>query len=248
MSIKYFLSIVLTSSLINVSLGQDTLKHSTLSLGVGLNRLVNKDQFQSPYTYRGTNLLIRAAYTRTRKKGMHGIDLTYSGGPMRSVVSPKATNKLLLFNYDCLFKIRTKATGEKLTAYLGPGIHTLFNSTNYLPGVELSKNYLSAGVYLILTGKIRYQLNKKSNISMRAGLQAFGVVYRPDFEIDGKTLTKITHIGKSNLVSARPEYSYMLNSTLDLTVAYDYTYFSFDEPRPIGILQNGLSIGFRKKI
>ena len=73
-----------------------------------------------------------------------------------------------------------------------------------------------------------------------------GFVYRPDFEINGKTLTKATVLGKGSLFSVKVEYDHKLSSKLYLTASYNYNYFTFDEPRPITILTNGLLIGLRK--
>jgi hypothetical protein len=247
MSIRIcFISFVIFITLSNVTHAQDCLKYSTISLGIGLNTISNKDAFQSPYTYRGTNLLLNSTYTCFRTKGQHIIDLTYSSGQMESIVSPKANNKLILFNYDYLFNLKTKSANKKFAPSVGIGLHTLLSNTNYLPKVESPKNYLSGGAYLTLSGNILYHLNKKSSVRMQLGLPVFGLVYRPDFEINGKTLTKTTLIGKSSLLSVKLEYDYKLTPKLNLTAAYNYNYFTFDEPRPITILQNGLLIGLRK--
>lgn len=243
---KCYVSFVLVLALSNAIHAQDSLKYSTLSFGIGLNTISNKDAFQSPYTYRGTNLLFNSTYTRFRTKGQHIIDLTYSGGQIESIVSPKADNKLLLFNYDYLFNLKTKSANVKFIPSLGFGVHTLLSNTNYLPEVESPKSYLSAGAYFTLSGNILYHLNRKSSVRMQLGLPLFGLVYRLDFEINGKTLTKTTLIGKSNLFSIKLEYDYKLTPKLNLTATYNYNYFTFEEPRPIIILQNGLSIGLRK--
>jgi len=236
---KCFMNFVLVLALSNVTHAQDSLKYSALSFGIGLNTMSNKDAFQSPYTYRGTNLLFNSTYTRFRTKGQYIIDLTYSGGQIESIVSPKADNKLLLFNYDYLFNFKANSLNKKFTPSLGIGLHTFLSNTNYLPKVESPKSYLSGGAYLTLSGNIHYHLNKKSSVRMQVGLPIFGLVYRPNFEIKGKTLTKTTLIGKL-------EYDYKLSPKLNLTATYNYNYFAFDEPRPITILQNGLLIGLRK--
>ena len=247
MSIRIcFISFVIFITLSNVTHAQDSLKYSTISLGIGLNTISNKDVFQSPYIYRGTNLLFNSTYTCFRTSGQHIIDLTYSSGQMESIISPKADNKLLLFNYDYLFNLKTKGVNEKFTPSLGFGLHTLLSNTNYLPKIESPKGYLSGGAYLTLSGNILYHLNKKNSVGMQIGLPVFGLVYRPDFEINGKTLTKATLIGKSNLFSIKLEYNYRLTPKLNLKTTYNYNYFTFDEPRPITILQNGLLIGLRK--
>ena len=243
---KHHIGFVLALALSNVTHAQDSLKHSTLSFGVGLNIISNKDAFEAPYTYRGNNFLFNSTYTRFGKKRQHIIDLTYSGGQVESIVSPKANNKLLFFNYDYLFNLKTKNDNKKFAPSLGIGVHTLMSNTNYLPKIESPKSYLSGGAYLTLSGNIVYHLNKKSNVRMQLGLPVFGLVYRPDFEINGKTLTKTTLIGKSSLFSAKLEYDYKLTRNLNLTATYNYNYFTFDEPLPITILQSGLLIGLRR--
>jgi hypothetical protein len=81
---------------------------------------------------------------------------------------------------------------------------------------------------------------------MQVALPIAGVVYRPNFEIDGETLTKVTLPGKSNLFSITLDYNYKLTPKLSVTATYHYNYFTFNKPRPITILQNGLFIGVRK--
>jgi hypothetical protein len=243
---KCFISFVIVLALSNAIHAQDSLKYSTLSLGLGVNTVFNKDAFQSPYTYRGNNLLFNSTFTRFRTKGQHTINLTYSGGQIKSNVSPKAGNKLLLFNYDYLFNLKTKSTNAKFMPSLGFGLHTLLSNTNYLPDVESPKSYLSGGAFFTWSGYILYHLNRKSGVRMHVGLPLVGLVYRPDFEVNGKTLTKTTLIGKGNLLSITLEYNYKLTSKLNFTATYNYNYFTFDEPRPIIILQIGLSIGLRK--
>jgi len=241
-----FIISVLALALSSVAHGQDSLKYSALSLNIGLNKLSNKDEFQSPYTYKGTNLLLNFMYTSARKKGEHIVDVTYSGGQIKSVVSPNADNQLFLFYYDYLFNLTSKKPDEKFRPSLGFGVHSLLSNTNYLPDVEGPTSYLSGGAFLTFSGNILYRLNKKSSVRVQAGLPVFGFVYRPDFEINGKTLTKATVLGKGNLFSVKVAYDYKLSSKLCLTAAYNYNYFSFDEPRPIAILINAFSVGLRK--
>jgi hypothetical protein len=243
---KYFLSLALLLALSNVTQGQDSLKHSTLSMSIGVNNTSNKDEFQSPYTYKGTNLLFHSTYTKFATTGQYFVDFTFSQGKFESIVSPKADNALLLFNYDYLFNLKTKGTNGKFYPSLGFGVHTLLSNSNYLPEIESSNSYLTAGAYLALSGNLTYRISDRSTLRIQLALPVFGLVYRPDFEINGKTLTKTTSIGQSGLFSAKLEYAYKLNPKLSVLATYTYNYFTFDEPRAITILQNGLSIGIRR--
>lgn len=247
MNIRHFLVVfALASAFRSPAHAQDSLKHSSISFSIGVNRISDKDAFQSPYTYRGTNVLINGIYASVRAKGQRIIDLMYSGGNIRSIVSPQADNKLLLLNYDHLFNLKTNTTNAQFIPSLGIGVHALMNNTNYLPKIESPVSYLSGCAYLAVSGRFLYHLNNRSNVRTLLGLPVFGLVYRPDFEINGKTLTEITQIGKGKLFSVKLQYDYKLASRVDFLATYHYNYFSFDQPNPVAILQNGLSLGVRR--
>jgi len=175
------------------------------------------------------------------------VDVTYSAGGMRSVVSPRAKSQLFVANYDYLFKVRRETASQTFIPSLGVGLHSLLASTNYLPNVELPVTYLTATAFLTLSGNVLYRLNKRNQVRMQIALPVAGIVYRPDFEINGKTLTRLTAPGKGGLFFVKLEYAYTISRALDITATYQYNYFSFDEPRPIAILQGGLFFGIRKK-
>jgi hypothetical protein len=244
---KYPLIVILALVLPDVVCAQDSTNYSTLSLHTGLSRIANKDEFQSPYTYRGIGLLANFSYSNVRARGQHVLEFIYSGGRTRSIVSPQANNILVRFGYDYLRDLKPKTKDQKFVALLGPGLHTLLNNTNYLPAIETPKSYFSGSVFLTLSGNILYHLNKKNSVSLRSAFPLFGVVHRPDFEINGKTLTKAMLIGKANLFSAVLEYNYQMTTSLHVTGAVNYSYFSYVEPRPIAILQNSFLVGLRKK-
>lgn len=227
---------------------QDDASHSTLSLGVGVNSLSNKDAFQSPYTYKGTNPVFNAVYTHNRAKGRHVADLSYTFGNVKSVVSPLAKNNLVMLNYDYLFNLRYRKSDSRFVPSLGIGTHTLVSSTNYLPEVASPKTYVTAAAYVTLGAEVIYHINRKSYIRMQAAIPVFGIVYRPDFEINDNALTEVATIGNSNLLSGRIEYVYKLGPKLDILAAYNYGYFSYDDPRPVTILQHSVWLGLRVKL
>lgn len=241
-----FLIFLAALAVTNVLNAQDSLRYSTLSLSVGANNISNKDVFQYPYTYRGTNVLINSIYTHVGIKGWHSLDVMFSLGQLKPVVAPHANGKLLCINYDYLINFKRKIFREKISPFLGVGLHTLLSSINYLPSIEEPNRYLSSGSFLTLSGSVVYHLTKKSGMNVQVGVPIFGLVYRPDFEINGKTLSKTTLVGKGSLFSMKLLYDYKLTSSLYFNAAYTYTYFTFDEPRPITVLQNGFTIGLRK--
>jgi len=225
---------------------QDILPRSTVSLNLGANSIMNNDEFQSPYTYRGTNILINTTYSRINLKTRHLIDVTYTGGTVQSEVSPKANSTLFLLNYDYLFNLKSLQS-RKFTVAVGMGLRTLFNSTNYLPTIELPNNYITTGAYITGTGNFLFQINNRSSIEAQLAIPIAGIVYRPDFEVNGRTLTKATLAGRNFLFTGKLNYVYALRSGFSLQATYHYNYFNFEEPRSITILQNGFSIGLQKK-
>ena len=88
---RYFLSLAMLLLILNAATAQDSLNYSTLAINIGVSNTLNKDQFHSPYTYKGTNFLFNSTYNNFRAKGMHMVDFTYSKGATKSIVSPKAT-------------------------------------------------------------------------------------------------------------------------------------------------------------
>jgi hypothetical protein len=173
----------------------------------------------------------------------------YTGGAIQSIVSPKAKNGLFVFNYDYLFNRRGGSMStKKLNISAGIGLRTLLSSTNYLPDVELPKTYFSGSAWLALSGNAIYSINNKSSLALKTGIPVFGVVLRPDFEINGKTLTRATFVGKNMLLSGELTYTYRLSPKINLVAGYHYHYFTFEDKTPsVSLLQNDLSIGLNKR-
>lgn len=227
---------------------QDSLKRSALSLSFGVADIRNKDKFQSLYTYKGRNILINSVYEKVKAKGLHVFELTYSAGKVHSIISPEANNAIALLSYDYFFTPRNRVQEKKLTSAIGFGLHSMANRINYLPEVNLSKKYITGTAALTLSGYFNYQLSKRNKLSMRAMLPIYGLAYRPDFEINGKTLVEATNLSNSIFISGKLEYQYAINSKLGLKVSYHFNYFSFDHPRPINLLQNGITMGLVLKL
>ena len=106
---------------------QDSLNYSTLSLNAGGSHLMNKDMFQSPYTYRGLNFSFGSAYTRVRSENLQALEFVYTGGHIQSIVSPKANNRIFVLNYDRLFRVgAASAANRRLNISAGIGLRTLY--------------------------------------------------------------------------------------------------------------------------
>jgi len=227
------------------AIAQDSLRSSFLGLSVGTGQLLNKDQFQSPFTYKGNNLFFQANYALSTSRGQHIVDFSYSTGTIKSVISPAAQNKLLVLKYAYLFRLGNNHA--PLTTHLGAGVSTLGSITNYLPGIESPKTYITSSTALTLNGKLSYTPTPIHQLLLDATLPIASFVYRPDFDINGKGHTGITSMAKNVGLIANLGYEYNLNRKYKLALNYQYTYFTYAKPRPISILQNGVTVGFKKQ-
>jgi hypothetical protein len=245
--VKFPAIIILHIALTHVSEAQSIRAYSTFSLKLGAGQTLTKDEFQSQYTYKGFNPLIHASYERVKTRGQHNLDLSYSSGQIKSVVSPRASQKLISVNYDYFFNTKARKINRRLNTSVGVGLHAFLIGINYLPDIEQSLNNYSANLYLTLSMRMLYKFSNKSQIKVQVELPTVGVVYRPDFEINGKTLTKITTLNEKFLISTVLGYEFMVSSKVSLTADYYFKYFAVDEPRPLVNVQNSFSLGVKYK-
>jgi hypothetical protein len=238
--------VIVVSLYAHLANGQDTLRHFSLSPYAGVANLQLKDKFQSPYTYSGMNPLIGLRGTMTGSKGSHYLDLSYSWGKIQSIVSPIANTATLTVHYDYLFYLTKPNNRKRLVVSAGLGLHSITNRSTYLPNIELPVDYISSSAFLSATGQVHYSLNKKNQFTAQASLPIAGIIYRPDFDVNGKSLLKFASPTSSQLFYFKASYARLLRPSLHLTATYDYSYFSTDKPRPMTLLNQGLTIGLRK--
>lgn len=228
------------------AVAQDSLRYSTLGFSVGAGQVFNKDQFQSPFTYKGNSLVLQANYTRSNVKGQHAVEGDYSTGSFKSVISPIAQNQLIVLRYTYLFRLGKSRT--PWAANVGAGVSTLGNSTNYLPGIELPKSYLTSSTAITFNGLFSYVPKTNHRLILKATIPMASYVYRPDFDVNGKSRKGFTTIAEDLGLIANLAYEYRLKRNYKLVLNYQYTYFTYDKPRTIAILQNDFTIGFKKQL
>jgi len=225
---------------------QDSLRYSTVSLSLGAYRILNKDRFQSPYTYKGINVPTAIRYTRITPRREQYVSLSYSAGGIKSSVSPRANNQLLEFNYDYLWRIRSRTA--KLDFLAGPSIRSFWNRLNYLPNIDQPTSYLTGAACLSLTGLARYTINNRSHLSLKVSVPILGAVYRPDFEIDGKSRTGLAGFINGYIYGVELQYSYRLNSRVSATAGYSFNYFRYDKPRSVDMQWSGFTLGVTARL
>lgn len=224
---------------------QDSIRYSTLSVGVGAQQIFNKDKFQSPFTYKGVNAVFSAEFSRVSSVAKQTFHVDYSFGQIQSAVSPSANNKMLFLKYDYLFNL-TRNESSKFKFSVGPGMQAFMSRTNYLPGIELSNGYYSAGVYLGISSEASLRLGKKSALQLKTYLPVAGLIYRPDFDINGKSSAHMKMAGTNLLFSSELRYVYKVNHRVSVFASFNFNYISVEQPRPMNLLTTAGLLGMSR--
>jgi hypothetical protein len=224
---------------------QDSTRHQVFGLTVGMAGIQMKDEFQSPYSYTGTNLQLGLAYVRTTPHHRHEFAVDLLSGGLQSSVSPRGQGQTGYLSYDYFF--RNRSLGNKLDGRLGLGLHAIASRVTYLPDVELPVSYLTMGGFLSVDGRLRFQVSSRSALVLSATVSTVGVMYRPDFEINGNSSTSAAFWGNSLFYTVNVAYVYQVSPKLDLMVGYRYQYFTYSQPRPIYLSHHSLYFGVRLK-
>ncbi len=118
-----------------------------------------------------------------------------------------------------------------------------WNRVNYLPNIDQPTSYLTGAASLSLTGLARYTINSRNHLSLKVSVPVVGAVYRPDFEINGKTRTDLASLVNGYIYGVELQYSYRLNSRVSAMAGYSFNCFSFDKPRSVDLQWSGFTLG-----
>jgi hypothetical protein len=218
---------------------------STLYLSAGAEIITLKDQFQSPYTFQGTEMLFHLAHVRFKEKNIQNLNFGYSKGKIHPEVSPEAKNSLIFLNYALMYRI--KKLPPALTLSFGGCLAGLLTSSTYLPEIQAPKKYVTANANLEAAGRVSYTLNERSRVGCNIRIPLVGIAYRPDFEVND-----LQYVGMNSLVtnpgfSGILEYELRIGPYYGLMFKYFYNYYTFPDPRMFALMQNGFTAGFNLK-
>lgn len=212
------------------------------TLNAGIQSMVLKDLYRSPYVYRGVNTLLTLDVARTSKRGFQALEAGYGFGHVKSSFSPKAVDHTMYLNYKYLWKIRS---GAKQDFCLGPQFVGQAWQVNYFPDMKVP-DYSRVHTYMVglslgLGLQYRYKISNRSGLALALSLPLLNYVERPSF-MDGNTPNRlgILNLWNPNL---KLTYTYKLSSKLYLNVSYQYGYLQYAQPKTVRMLQNGLSVG-----
>lgn len=218
---------------------------STLYLSAGANIITIKDQFQSPYTFQGAEMMFHLSHVRFKEKNIQNLNFGYSKGKISPVISPSAKNSYTFLNYALMYRI------PELPSYLsiacGGGLAAILTGSTYLPEIEQPNRYVTANANLEAAGRISYTMNEKNRIGLSLRLPLIGLAYRPNYEVDGRDYIGMNSIVTNPGLSGILEYELRIGPYYGLMFKYLYNYYTFPDPRMFALMQNAFTAGFNLK-
>jgi hypothetical protein len=243
-TIQSVLSLILLSFAGNM-IAQTYMDTSTLYVSAGVNLITNKDQFQSPYTFQGAEIMFHLSHVRFKEKNIQNLNFGYSKGKIGPIVSPEAKNSLTFLNYALMYRV----TGlpPNLSLSLGGGLAGMLTGSTYLPEIEQPDRYVTANANLEAAGRISYTLDSKNRVGLSIRVPLIGLAYRPNFEVDGKEYFGMNSLITNPGISGVLEYEYRIGPYYGLMFKYLYSYYTFPDPRMFTLMQNAFTAGFNLK-
>jgi hypothetical protein len=232
-------------SLAGKSIAQTNPDTSTLYLSAGANIITQKDQFQSPYTFQGAEMMFHLSHVRFKDNNIQNLNFGYSKGKIGPVASPEAKNSLVFLNYALMYRV----TGlpPNLSLSLGGGLAAMLTGSTYLPEIEQPDRFVTANANLEAAGRISYTFNSKNRVGLSVRLPLIGLAYRPNFEVDGRDYIGMNSIVTNPGISGILEYEYRIGPYYGLMFKYLYGYYTFPDPRMFALMQNAFTVGLNLK-
>ncbi len=218
---------------------------STLYLSAGVNIITLKDQFQSPYTFQGAEMMFHLSHVRFKDKTIQNLNFGYSKGTISPAVSPDAKNSVVFLNYALMYIVPEMP--KSLSVSVGGGLDALLTGTTYLPEIEQPKRFATGYANLDAAGRISYTPNSRHRFGVSIRLPLIGLAYRPDFEVDGREYVGMNTLFTNPGVFGVMEYEYRIGPYYGLMFKYLYSYYTFPDPRMFAMMQNALTVGFNLK-
>jgi hypothetical protein len=227
------------------SIAQTNPDTSTLYLSAGANIITQKDQFQSPYTFQGTEFMFHLSHVRFKAKNIQNLNFGYSKGKIGPVVSPDAKNSQIFLNYA--FMYRMPELPSNLSLSFGGCLAAMLTGSTYLPEIEQPDRFVTANANLEAAGRISYTFDSKNRVGLSLRLPLIGLAYRPNFEVDGQDYIGMNSIATNPGISGILEYEYRIGPYYGLMFKYLYSYYTFPDPRMFALMQNAFTAGLNLK-
>jgi hypothetical protein len=237
--------ILILLSFAGKSVAQTNPDTSTLYLSAGADLITLKDQFQSPYTYKGAEMMFHLAHIRFKDAIIQHFNLGYSKGNIGPIVSPDAKNSIIFLNYALMFSV--PKLPPNLSVAFGGGLAAMLTGSTYLPELEKPDRYVTANANLEAAGRISYTIDRNNRLGFSLRLPLIGLAYRPNYEVDGREYFGMNSIVTNPGLSGILEYEYRIGPYYGLMLKYIYNYYTFPDPRLFAVMQNAFTLGFNLK-
>jgi hypothetical protein len=228
-----------------ISLAQASPDTSTLYLSAGADIITLKDQFQSPYTYQGTEMMFHLSHVRFKEKHVQNLNFGYSKGKIDPVISPEAKNSLIFLNYALMYRI--PKLPPNISIAVGGGLAAMLTGSTYLPEIQNPHRFVTANANLEAAGRFSYTLDEKNRVGLSLRIPLIGLAYRPDFEVNNQEYFGMNSLVTNPGISGILEYEYRIGPYYGLMFKYLYNYYTFPDPRMFALMQNAFTLGFNLK-
>lgn len=242
---KTSLFILLAFASVSWLQAQDSLRCKSLSFEQGVNYLVNKDLYRSPYVYKGLNPFVGLGFERSSAKYIHRVSAGLTFGSVKTSFSPLASVYLANIDYSYLRRI---ASDRRFRVYAGPQLSGFSWTANYFPEMQVP-NYAKVRSYLLgvsmgLGTQFTYSISPRSSFKLLLYVPLAAYAERPHF-LDGSTPKDgFSLLGLWN-PQVQATYEYKVSGKISLYASYRYQYLLYAAPKELRMLGNGLSFGLK---
>lgn len=235
-----------------------------LALRIGISDFHVRDQYLSPFSYRGRLFSSRIFYQLKLERTRHEVDFGFSTGHIESdALSREATQYVGHVSYSFVSSLHSWDVGDRqLELLIGPGLSTFFVTTDILTPESITwygptdkSWYWSHALDLHLMGELR--LADRKNVLVKLGTPLFRLVSRPDFSHNFSTrnievrdnFLNAAKGGRSEffwsnfVLLCEVEYRQRLNDHFDIHGTYSFGYSSSDWPLSMGMYMNSFLAG-----
>jgi hypothetical protein len=237
-------------------------KHS-IGASIGINDFHLKDEYLSPYVFRGRMFSSGLAYQLKLNQSRHGIDAFFSIGSIDSDLQPRdVTQYVAYLSYSFVRALHnSEIAGRPLEFSLGTGISTFMIANEFV----LKDVYVDHSWYwahsLNLHLRCDYQLATRKSLALQLMTPAFRLVSRPvhghymvkgnefegklDFLKNAPTQVESEFLWENLVLFSEIEFRQRLGNRFNLRFTYWFGYASSDKPINIsmGMYMNHFLIG-----
>jgi hypothetical protein len=236
-----------------------------LGANFGINDFHVKDEYLSPYTFRGVMFSTNLSFQAKLKNIIHEVDVFFSTGKPDSDKQPRdLSQKVGSISYSFFYKVnKLNVNGSPLDLYLGTGISSFVMNTDFVVNSEYGYGsfrdqswYWSHSINFLFRGE--YSFNKNQSMSIQLNVPFLQLVSRPanghwadkdNLDVMTNSFLNAAKDGKMEFLTDHfvihcvLEYKNKVNDNIFFRGSYRFNYVSSSEPLPMQTYMNDFLIG-----